>query len=534
MSGAQKRWISGTLYALPLVTVGVVCFALFVVAAPHPYPGARLYGGATLGVAHVSFRVEAVERLEELEAPLVARPIRVEADFGEERPAVWRGHLDALGMAHRLFVSRDPARDRRTCASRSTTPRTAAGRGRVALDGATWAKQAAQARRMVNGARRRRLSTSRSQLGKAYSRFLSKGPSAARASNVSRSRAHPSRRGDGLRVSNPRSGNRADGPQRPRTRDGESARARREPARDGEGPNGERGRASDVAVCRRPPRIARRNELRVASPIARDVLSSCSRIGVARLLGGSVSSPPDGRGSRSERSSCRASMRARSCGDSVDRSGLNSPGTVGWPLRPSAAGEPLRTWTVADALLLDGLVQSFTEDQQRKARARLLAGGFSAGAALLIILLMIGRVQSEDTILAAHLAEALPEVAQKDSSGRAETPSCCRGLHHARFHGHRARRHAPDLTRSIQSWSWSWSLSLSLSKRERAERERSRSMFGFQRLDIYQCAVQLLALSASLASARAEVRPLGHSADPEGLEERQRQASAITSTSTTT
>jgi hypothetical protein len=419
VSGAQKRWISGTLYALPLVTVGVVCFALFVVAAPHPYPGARLYGGATLGVAHVSFRVEAVERLEELEAPLVARPIRVEADFGEERPAVWRGHLDALGMAHPSFrLERPSARPAHVRVAFDDSSALPLAEGRVALDGATWAKQARELGGWLNGRRSGALHLEVAA-GQGVFAIPFEGPVLLRAL----SNGQPLEgvtlhvEGDGLRVSRPALG------QTVRTDRNGHAHATVSPREHvaslrvmGEGPNGERGtwQATLPVLPGALHASLAGNELRVASPIARDVAFFMLTDRSARLLGGSVRLTPDGRGGALGKVSVPRFDASALWAIVSSEADLNSPGTVGWPLRSSAAGEPLRTWTVADALLLDGLVQSFTEDQQRKARARLLAGGFSAGAAFLIILLMIGRVQSEDMTLAAHLAEALPEVAQKD------------------------------------------------------------------------------------------------------------------------
>lgn len=414
MGGDQKRWISGSLYALPLVTVGVVCFALFVVGAPRPYPGARLYGGATIGVAHVSFRVEAVERVQDLEAPLVDRPIRVEAEFGAGPPALWRGRLDALGMAHPYFrlstPSSRPAVVRVAIEGASGSP---LAEGRVALDRATWAKNARELGGWLNGRRSGALHVAVAAArgvfaipfeGEVALRVLRNDqPAAGVAVHVE---------GDGVSITRPRDG------QVVTTNDAGYARVSVTPREHvaslrvvAEAPNGERGTwyATLPVLPGALHASLAGDRLRIASPIARDVAFFMLTDQSARLASGSVRLLPDARGGAT------GEVRVSSAGASAlwaivsSEAPLNSPGAVGWPLIAGRSQEPLRTWTVADALLLDGLVQGFAQDQRRKLRARLLAGGFAAGAALLVILLLIGRVRSEDAALATHLAESLPD-----------------------------------------------------------------------------------------------------------------------------
>lgn len=414
MSGRRKRWISGTLYALPLVTVAVVCFALYVVAAPRPYPGARLYGGATLGVAQVSFRVEAVERLQEQEAPLVARSIRVEAEIGAGPPAVWRGRLDALGMAHPNFRVREsstrPARVRVTFDDAVEPP---LADGHVALDVPSWTKKAREIGGWLHGRRSGPLHIDVAA-GEGVFAIPFEGPLLLRASRgdqpVPGVALHVE--GDGLTVVRPRSGHTVETDGSGRALAAVSPREHVASLRVvGEAPNGERGTwyATLPVLPGALHASLAGNRLRVASPIARDVAFFMLSDGRARLQSGSVVLEPDGRGG------AVGSVTVPSVGKSPlwaivsSEAPLNSPGAVGWPLRSDTAHEPPRTWTVADVLLVDGLVQGFAQDERRKAHARLLAGGFSAGAALLIILLMIGRVQHEDATLAAHLARMLPE-----------------------------------------------------------------------------------------------------------------------------
>jgi hypothetical protein len=414
VSDGPKRWISSGLYALPLVTVGVVCFALYVVAAPRPYPGARVYGGATLGVEQVSFRVEVVERLEELEAPLVARPIRVEAELGAGPPAVWRGRLDALGMAHPYFRVRAPStRPARIRVTFDDSAQPALADGQVALDAPSWTKQARELGGWLNG---RRSGSLHIDVAAAEGVFAIPfaGPVMLRVTRgeqpVPGVALHVE--GDGLVVVRPRAG------QTETTDDGGRALAAVSPLEHvaslrvvAEARSGERGTwyATLPILPGALHASLEQNRLRVASPIARDVAFFMLSDGRARLLSGSVPLAPDGRGGAVGSVDLPIARTRPLWAIVSSEAPLNSPGAVGWPLAADAAHEPPHTWTVADALLLDGLMQGFAHDQRRKAHARQLAGGFSAGAALLIVLLLIGRVQSEDARLATHLAALLPD-----------------------------------------------------------------------------------------------------------------------------
>ncbi len=414
MSGGQKRWISSTLYALPLVTVGVVCFALYVVAAPRPYPGARLYGGPTLGVEQVSFRVEVVERLEELEAPLPARPIRVEVELAAGPAAVWRGRLDALGMAHPYFRVRVPnTRPTRVRVTFDDAVQRPLADGHVALDVQSWTKKAREIGGWLNG---RRSGSLQIDVAAAEGVFAIpfEGRVLLRATRADQPIAGVALRveGDGLTVVRPRAGQTL-------TTDGSGRALAAVSPREhvaslrvvGETENGERGTwyATLPVLPGALHGSLEQNRLRVASPIARDVAFFMLTDGRARLSSGSVLLEPNGRGG------AVGSVGVPSLGERPlwaivsSEAQLNSPGAVGWPLASDTTHEPMRTWTVADALLLDGLVQGFAQDQRRKAQARLLAGGFAAGAALLILLLLFGRVQSEDARLATHLAAMLPD-----------------------------------------------------------------------------------------------------------------------------
>src|SRR5882724_10174661 len=63
--------------AVPVVTVLVVGYALFVGGAPRKILGERIYGGPTEGVTELSLRVESVARDGEREGPGWDGPVTV-------------------------------------------------------------------------------------------------------------------------------------------------------------------------------------------------------------------------------------------------------------------------------------------------------------------------------------------------------------------------------------------------------------------------------------------------------------------------
>ncbi|MEZ4372961.1 MAG: hypothetical protein R3B07_19210 [Polyangiaceae bacterium] len=86
------------LVGLPGFSVLVIGFALFVVGAPRPYVAARLYGGPLEGQSEYHLRLEAGERLGELESPRQLG-LQVHARTQDGREAVWGGQTDPQGNA---------------------------------------------------------------------------------------------------------------------------------------------------------------------------------------------------------------------------------------------------------------------------------------------------------------------------------------------------------------------------------------------------------------------------------------------------
>lgn len=86
------------LVGLPAFSVIVIAFALFVVGAPRPYVAARLFGGPLEGQSEYHLRLEAAERLGELETPRELG-LQVHARTVDGREAHWGGSTDPQGNA---------------------------------------------------------------------------------------------------------------------------------------------------------------------------------------------------------------------------------------------------------------------------------------------------------------------------------------------------------------------------------------------------------------------------------------------------
>ncbi|MCE7894372.1 MAG: hypothetical protein DYH12_32510, partial [Sorangiineae bacterium PRO1] len=130
------------LFSLPLITVFVIAFALFVVGAPRPYVGARVYGGPTEGASRLSLRLALVERFVEIEGPARTGEVSVEALLADGRRASARATPDEMGVASVTLDAGAPIRGPVTL--------TVTGRdgllahGSVSLSGADWAARAVE------------------------------------------------------------------------------------------------------------------------------------------------------------------------------------------------------------------------------------------------------------------------------------------------------------------------------------------------------------------------------------------------------
>jgi hypothetical protein len=409
------------LYVLPLVTVAVVCFALFVVGRPRAYAGARIYGGPTDDLRRISLRVEAVERLAELEGPIASRPLSVELQLSTGRALSWSGGVDGLGIAHVTLPLESPASGPlRVNVTFADQPALPLATGELELSHREWSKAAKQRGGWLDGRRSGRL-----VVDVAAGRGAMAVPFAApvlirvRDSRGPLAHAELSLAGEGLSIERPPPGaslrsdalGRAEALVRPL----EHVVALRVSARLPNGEDGDWYATLPIVPGALHARLAR-GELWIESPIAREVAYFALTDRQTRLYGGSVRLQPDGHGGAAGSVKIPALGTAPLWAVVSSEAALDSPSAVGWPLEDvRATQEPRKTWTVPDRMLFDGLVQGHARDTERKARARLLAGGFSAGAAVLMALLLLASVRMADADIATRLRELeqLPEFGVK-------------------------------------------------------------------------------------------------------------------------
>jgi hypothetical protein len=123
-------------------------------------------------------------------------------------------------------------------------------------------------------------------------------------------------------------------------------------------------------------------EMRVVSPVARDVVYATLATRHARLWGGAVPLVPDGRGYAVG----TIDRVAEPTGEAIWLTLASDPrasgaGTVGWPANGAALAEgelAFRDW-----LLLDGMPAAQRRDAERRGRARWLTGAALGGAAVI-------------------------------------------------------------------------------------------------------------------------------------------------------
>lgn len=400
------------LLALPLVTVAVDCFALFIVGAQKPYLGARVYGGPTEGAKVISLRVAAVERLQESEAPLRPRAVRLTATFNKGQRFDWQGRLDEQGMAHVTLRSPDPVSGQlRLDVALADGAALPLASGRIKLEGREWLRyaksQGGWLRGRQTGDLRVMVAAGRGAFAVPFADPVLLRVSDERGAVAG---AELGLQGEGLVVERPASKatlrsdalGHALGSLRPL----EHAVALHVTARAPDGRSGTWYATLPVIPGAFHAQLED-GKLRIESPIRRDVAYVAILSPEAELSNSAVPLTPDARGG------AYALLQLPPLDDRPhwavvsSEAELNSPSAVGWPLAPSVdTAEPLRTWTVPEALLLDGLIRGYALDQRRKLRARLLAGVFTAAAAGLLVVLLVLTVRRSEADLAAHLREA--------------------------------------------------------------------------------------------------------------------------------
>ncbi len=395
------------LYSLPIVTVIVVAFALFVVGAPEPYAGARIYGGPTEGVTRFSWRIALVHWEDGAESPAHRTRLKVEARLGDGRHVTWSGRPDADGMVGvNVEVPGPPVRGPVTVEVTAPGERAPLASGRIELTVHKWLSRRRQDGGWIKGHETGDLLV-RAAPGRGVFAVPFGDPFwiEVRGPHGPVSHAKLTLAPEGLRVQAPSPlETRDDGRAMIRLAPREFHVALRIVATAPDGTRGEWYSTVPVAVGAMHARLEGKR-LVVRSPIERDRAYFGLLTPRARIAGAPLTLTPDGRGGSVAEVSLPPLPPGPLWAVVSSEPELSSEATVGWPLRvPAARGGPPDERVVPDRMLLDGLVDAARRDQARRRRAQLLAGLFSAFAAVLAGVLLVLRVKRSEAALAAHLA----------------------------------------------------------------------------------------------------------------------------------
>lgn len=400
------------LYSLPVITVAVVAFALFVVGAPEPYAGARIYGGPTEGATRLSWRIALVRWEDGIQSPAHRARLAVEARLADGRRVSWTGHPDAEGMVGmNVAVPGAPVHGPVDVEVSAPGDRMPLARGRVELGARDWRKHEREDGGWIKG-----LETGDLLVRAAPARGVFAVPFSdplwieVRGPHGPIAHAKLSLRPEGLAVHAPDpletdDDGRAQILVAPR----EFNVALRISATAPDSSHGEWYSTLPVVVGAMHARLDGKRLL-VSSPIERDRAYFGLLTPGERLAGAPVSLSADGHGGASAEVALPPLPPGPLWAVVSSEPELSSESTVGWPLRVRLAErDPPKDRVVPDRLLLDGLVDATRRDQARRRRARLLAGLFSAFAALLVGVLLVLRVRKSQTALAEHLARSADE-----------------------------------------------------------------------------------------------------------------------------
>lgn len=393
------------LYSLPALTLGVVGYAVLFVGASQPYPGALVFGGPTRGTSALSFRITAVTRFGEDEKPLPGLPLTMTVDGAPGGPHSWTGETDAHGDAQARFAMSAPASGPLSVVVRDERGRTLA-LGTIDRSVEQWTASARRSGGALHGQRDGALKIDVAPGRGAFAvpfvdplwiQVRDAGDRPVAGARVTLEPDGLQRVGDTPLISDDQG--RALANVRPLEHVVTlGVRAELDERR------GKWFGSVPIAVG---ALHARRdgNRIVIESPVIHERAHYALVSATARISGGSVALTPDGRGGAvGEIVPTPDESAATWCVISSERD-LASPSAVGWPLA-SPVEAPLSTFTAADQLLLDGRQLGFARDAQRRARARLLAGGFALGAALLAGLLLTLEARDAERRLGRHLVEA--------------------------------------------------------------------------------------------------------------------------------
>ncbi|MBI3200413.1 MAG: hypothetical protein HYZ29_02650 [Myxococcales bacterium] len=404
------------LYSLPLSTVVVIAFALFVVGAPRAYHGVRLHGGPTEGASRLSLRLSAVERYTEVEAPARLDDLVVTARLEDGRAASARVATDELGTANVALDLGGPIRG--PVAVGVTSARGVLARGNLSLAPERWLERLRERGGVLpgqsSGALVVRAVPARGAFAIPFGDPLSIEVSRAGGPVV------------GARVSVELEGATLAGDARPTDARGRTsvtlapvdhiASVILRAATDA-GETGTFTGALPIAVG--ALRATRQDDqLRVDCAIERELAYFAVITERERLLGGVVTLSPNGRGGSVGLAPLPPLPPGPVWAVVSGEPELDSASTVGWPIAGPSDGEPPKARAVPDRLLLDGLTLGFAAETKRRQEARHVALGFTLLAGLLAAALLVREGQRSACELDEHLKAAGAEPSQRQEQAK--------------------------------------------------------------------------------------------------------------------
>jgi hypothetical protein len=388
----------------PAIAVAVVAFTVLVVGRPRPVMGARLRGGPTLGARFLSYRLEVVERLGDVETPVVGQPADVQVDLPGGQSLDWKGVLDTEGAGAVTFPEVSaPISGNVRCRVRVADRIVADASFSLTRDG--WARRAQHRGGFVEGR-----PTSAFAIRAAAERGAFAVPFRDPLWIEIR---HPGLPLDGLHVESTADGAAVDGPPfvpgLPRSRvfltPSEHAATLTIAATTKSGvsarlemtllviPGALHAELSDAGVV-------------IESPILRDRAYVAIVTPAERVGGGTVVLTPDGKGGAKGVLPLPATPPGPLWAVVSSEPELASVSLVGWPIRYDQAGaEPPRTFDVSDVLVVDSVGEAVLRETARVRGLRVRAAAFAVLSFALTALLLARRSHAANAKLAAHLGD---------------------------------------------------------------------------------------------------------------------------------
>lgn len=398
------------LIALPLFTIIIVSFALFVVGTPRPVTSARIWVGPTEGVSRITPRVSIIERYRGIESPAVVDSITLDARTSDGRTATWSGPIDERGMA-------SPALDFGGAIHGPVGVRVSAGKrtlaeGVLELSADEWRKSLRDLGGFVahgsrSGSLLVQVAPGRGALAVPFEEPLL---IEVRNANGPVRNVKLSFEPDGLAVAERDTRLVTDvmGRAVVRVTPREHVVSLRVNATLGEEKGSWFGRlpiipgAFDVRL--------EENGLSIVSPIPRDLAYYAVITANRTLTRGSVVLEQTQNGFASAHVPLQERPDEQLWAIASGEPELDSSSTVGWPLRAAPLGAaPLRSRVVVDPLLVDGTLRAEAIDGRRRTQARWIAGGVTLIAFVLASILFGYEGRRSRIVLETHLAESFLE-----------------------------------------------------------------------------------------------------------------------------